>query len=126
MDGDDFQTVVTEGAGFVRITVSGPFTRARFGRLVQRIVAEAGSRGETRVLVDLQAVPMNLSTMDRYEMGVAAGRLLVGVKVVVIATRAVVDHFAETVARNRGAVVGVFTEEAAALKWLLGPETPPP
>ncbi len=126
MDGDDFQTVVTADHGFVRMTVSGPYTRARFGRLIQRVADEAGSRGIPRTLVDLTAVPLSLSTMDRYEIGVAAGRLLLGIKVAVIATRAVVDHFAETVARNRGAVVGVFTEEAAALKWLLGPETPPP
>ena len=30
-----------------------------------------------------------------------------------------VDHFAETVAVNRGAHFKVFTEEAAALEWLL-------
>jgi hypothetical protein len=88
---------------------------------LDRVVAESESRGIARVLVDGREVPPPVSTADKYDLGVAAARALDGrIKLAVVALPVNVDHFFETVARNRGADVLVFTDETAALKWLTG------
>jgi hypothetical protein len=127
IDQDQFQTVVTEGPGFVRITVSGPGSITRLRQLLRRIVAESASRRISRVLVDGRALPAPISTADKYDIGVAADDALRGkVKLAVLGAPANIDHFFETVARNRGADVMAFTDESAALDWLTGtkPGTP--
>jgi hypothetical protein len=121
VDTDVFPTVVTEGPGFVRITVSGPSTGARLRRLLERVVAEIESRGMARVLIDGREVPPPIPTTDKYDIGVAVARALdARTKLAVLGRPVNIDHFFETVARNRGANVGVFTEEKAALEWLVG------
>ena len=121
VDTDEFPTVVTEGPGFVRITVSGPSTGARLRRLLERVVAESESRGMARVLVDGREVPPPIPTTDKYDIGVATARALDSrTKLAVLGRPVIIDHFFETVARNRGANVGVFTDEKAALEWLVG------
>jgi len=118
---DEFPTVVTEGPGFVRITVSGPSTGARLRRLLERVVAESESTGMACVLVDGREVPPPIPTTDKYDIGVATARSLdAKTKLAVLGRPVNVDHFFETVARNRGANVAVFTDERAALEWLVG------
>jgi hypothetical protein len=120
VDEEDFQLAVTEGPGFVRIGLSGPYSRRRRDRLLSRIAAECEARNLQRVLVDSTAVPVQLSTLDSYELGVeAARRFGARVRVALVAHPVTVDHFGETVARNRGANVGVFTDETAARAWLI-------
>jgi hypothetical protein len=62
-----------------------------------------------------------IGAFDKYEIGVqlagTADRRLI---LAVVARAEEVDHFFETVARNRGGAVRVFSDEAAALQWLLG------
>jgi hypothetical protein len=123
VDAKEFQTVVAEGPGFILITVTGAYTWARLDRLLQRIGAESVTRAIPRVLVDATAVPIKLSTIDKYTMGVTVALRLGGaVKVALLGSPVTIDGFGETVARNRGANVGVFTDQAAALQWLVGPE----
>ena len=116
---EEFQIVVSADGGLVRLTVGGPYSRAHLTRLLHRIVTETAAHGIPRALVDARSVALNLSTIARYEIGVqiadAIGR---GIRVAMLLVPAVVDRFAETVARNRGATVRVFTDEAAALQWL--------
>jgi hypothetical protein len=127
IDQDQFQTVVTEGPGFVRITVSGPGSITRLRQLLRRIVAESASRRISRVLVDGRALPAPISTADKYDIGVAAGDALRGkVKLAVLGAPANIDHFFETVARNRGADVMAFTDESAAVDWLTGAKSGTP
>jgi hypothetical protein len=121
MDADEFPTVVTEGAGFIRVTISGPTSSTRRLRLIGRIAAEIKSRGVSSVLVDSLGSTGEISTVDRFEFGKEAARLLgAGTKVAIILVRARADRFAETVARNRGGNIGIFTSEADALDWLVG------
>jgi hypothetical protein len=127
LDTDEFQTTVAEGPGFILITVSGPYTWTRVDALLKRIAAESVSRANPRVLLDATAVPVELSMIDKYTMGaMVAVRLGGGVKVALLGSPVTIDGFGETVARNRGANVGVFTDEAAALEWLVGPATDTP
>ncbi len=121
MDNDQFLTVVAEGPGFVRITVSGPSTAARLHRALDRVVAESEARGITRVLVDGREVLPPILTADKFDVGVAAGHALGSkIRLAVLGSPATVDHFFATVARSRGAIVLAFTDESIAVKWLTG------
>jgi hypothetical protein len=73
------------------------------------------------VLVDATHGRSPIGAFDKFEIGVqlasTADRRLI---LAVVARAEEVDHFFETVARNRGGAVRVFTDEATALQWLLG------
>jgi len=118
MDGLKF-TVIDDGA-YLRVTVSG---RSSLGNLIaalRRIVAEVQSRGNWRVLVDATGIPPPLSTFEKYDLALEFSRVAdPKLKTAIVAQTAMVDHFFETVARNRGVGVMVFTNEAPALEWLL-------
>jgi len=71
------------------------------------------------VLCDARSVPSPIGTSEKFEAGTelarTADRRLI---FAVVASADLVDYFFETVARNRGASVKVFTNEATALHWL--------
>jgi hypothetical protein len=126
-NGNEFDTVVTDGPGFVRITVRGAFSWTRVDGLLVRIHAESEARCIRAVLVDATAIPVVLTTTDRYTMGVAASaRLDARVRVALLGAPVTIDGFGELVARNRGANVRVFTDEARAVEWLLQSTAPVP
>jgi hypothetical protein len=121
VDADEFPTTVADGSGFIRITLSGSTNRVRRLRLLDRIFAETAARGVHRVLVDSLTTTGEISTVERYEFGEEAARVLgSSTKVAIVIERARADRFAETVARNRGGNIGIFTSEADALEWLVG------
>jgi hypothetical protein len=113
-------TVTTDGR-YLRLAVSGPVMRGSLLRLLETVFAETKSRDMWRVLVDLTRVSTPVGTFEKYQLGTefarGADRRLT---LAVVARPELVDHFFETVARNRGGAVAVFTEEAAALHWLIG------
>jgi hypothetical protein len=112
---------VTLEESYLRLTLGGPAMRGSLLRLLERIFAEIQARDIWRVLVDLTAVSIPVGTFEKYQLGTefarAADRRLT---MAVVARSELVDHFFETVARNRGGAVAVFTEESAALHWLIG------
>jgi hypothetical protein len=119
VDPYEFEITVTEDAGFLRVTLSGAATRVRLHRALERIIDEAKSKNNWRLLIDIMAVPPPISTVDKYETGVEVAHLADRrLRMAVVGRVEIVDHFFETVARNRGASVRAFTEEAEALDWL--------
>jgi hypothetical protein len=120
VDADDFEITVTQRAGVVRIAARGAYSRGRLERLIQCVITESETRGIARVLVDVTGVPGSIPTLDRYEVGVAAARAFGERRVAVVERPERNERFFETVARNRGASIRDFTDEAQALEWLLG------
>jgi hypothetical protein len=118
---DEFQITVTQADGFLRMAVRGPRTRVNMLGTLQRMIAETKSQNTWRVLLDVTQGRSPIGAFDKYEIGVqlagTADRRLI---LAVVARAEEVDHFFETVARNRGGAVRVFSDEAAALQWLLG------
>jgi len=118
---DELVITVTNDGAFLRINVRGPATRANLFEVLGRIIAETKSEDIWRVLLDATGVSTAPSTIGRFELGVelarAADRRM---SLAVVGRPEMVDHFFETVARNRGGSVRVFTDEADALHWLLG------
>ena len=119
MPSEESRFEVSEDAGCVRLVVRGQFSRALFTQLLQRVIEETTARRNPRALIDGRDVPLSMSTITRYEIGVQlADSIGGGIRLAVLLLPEAVDGFAETVARNRGATVRVFTDEAAALQWL--------
>jgi hypothetical protein len=86
-----------------------------------RAIATAISAQPVRAAVlDLRAVPGPVSFMDRVQLGEAAGRHLRGTPIAVVMTEELADpdRIGMVVARNRGANVEVFTDEAEAVAWV--------
>lgn len=112
--------VITEGP-YLRVTLRGPALRGGLLQVLERVFAETQSHNVWRVLVDLMSVPTPVGTFEKYQLGTEfARRADRRLTVAVLARTELVDHFFETVARNRGGAVAVFTEESAALHWLVG------
>ena len=127
MDADEFPTVVSEGAGFVRIKVTGQVSVARLEKLGQRIIGESMARKLPRVLVDISAVTGDIPTVDKFEIGIKAARDLAGnIRLAILADKRTADPFFETVTRNRGADVLIFFDAEAAAAWLNAASPAPP
>jgi hypothetical protein len=115
-------TVTTEGR-YLRVTLGGPSLHGGLLRLLERIVAETKSREIWQVLVDLMAVQTPPGTFEKYQVGIELVRIADRrMRLAAVGRSELFDHFFETVARNRGGAVAVFTDEPAALRWLMGAE----
>jgi hypothetical protein len=116
---NEFKSVITEDDGYLRMTLSGPATRSSLLGALAQAIGETKSRRIWRVLCDVTAVPPPMGTSEKYQAGAELARLADRRMIVAIVARPeLVDHFFETVARNRGASVRVFTHETNALQWL--------
>jgi hypothetical protein len=117
---DEFAITVAEEGTFLRITLAGPASRTNLLAALQRLITEVTSRNVWRVLVDANGLPSPLGTFEKYEFALEVARVSdPRMKTAVVARPEMVDHFFETVARNRGVGVMVFSKEAPALEWLL-------
>jgi hypothetical protein len=116
---NEFDSVITEEDGFLRLTLTGPATRGMLLRALAQVIAETQSRRIWRVLCDATAVPAPVGTSEKYEIGAELARAADRRMIMAVVARAeLIDYFFETVARNRGASVRVFTHEATARQWL--------
>ncbi len=113
-------TVTTDGV-YLRVTLGGPGIPGGLLRLLERIVAETKSRDIWLVFLDMRAVRVPVGTFEKYQVGIELVRVADRrMRLAGVGRPELVDHFFETVARNRGGAVAVFTEESAALHWLIG------
>jgi hypothetical protein len=118
---DELAITVAKDDGLLRIAMRGPATRDNLFEVLGRIVSETKSENVWRVLLDATGVSTSPSTYGRYELGVELARVADRrMSMAVVGRAEMVDHFFETVARNRGGSVRVFTDESDALHWLLG------
>jgi hypothetical protein len=126
MDGnmDEFKITVIEDGRFLRVTLAGPAVRVNLLAALQRIITEAKSRNVWRVFVDAKGLPPPLGTFEKYDLALEVARVTdPRMKTAVVARAEMVDHFFETVARNRGVGLMVFSNETPALEWLLDAES---
>ena len=84
-------------------------------------IASTLKNGDLRAaLLDTREVPGPVTFMDRFQLGVAAGRFLRGLSIGVLARADQADpqKIGQLVARNRGVEVEVFTDPALADAWV--------
>jgi hypothetical protein len=83
--------------------------------------AKAADPALPAILVDVRELTgPRPDGMTLYDLGVLASRDIIGVRVAFVASEAFVDprRFGESVARNRGLNLRVFTDMNEALGWL--------
>lgn len=86
-----------------------------------RFIADAlKARQLSALLLDCRALPGELTFMDRFQLGLQAGRYLAGVRVCVLARPDQADpqKIGQLVARNRGTDVTTVTDPAVAEAWV--------
>jgi RimJ/RimL family protein N-acetyltransferase len=118
---------ITQAPGYTRYLPLGTGTFAEWiERLLERLRWAVGS-GVRHLLVDTTRLVSTTpgTTFERLRLGEsgAAGAAASGIRIAFIGSEPFLDpeRFGETVAVNRGLNVRVFTDEVAALTWLVGP-----
>ena len=104
----------------LKIRATGRYIIEQQDAAARAIASVIASQPVRTALLDLRDVPGPYTFMDRVQLGEAAGRHLLGTPIAVILReeQADPDRIGKVVARNRGANVEVFTNEAEALAWL--------
>ena len=72
------------------------------------------------MLPDVRGVGGEVSTPDRFDLGVASARIPARAALIALPNMIDPERFGETVARNRGADARIFASEAEAVAWLIG------
>ena len=99
--------------------VSGQYSLAGFLRLVDQVKAERLARGASRVLVDIRGVTGEISSLDRYRLGVyCAEKPSRPERLAVVARPETVNWMFENVACNRGLPTCESADPRYAENWL--------
>jgi hypothetical protein len=107
--------------GYLHIAFSGPFSPAAAMESVDAMVAACAREDCTKVLFDCRPMTGDLKMVDQFDVGqYGASKIPRSVKVAMLGREDQIspDRFFQTVARNRGVRVTVFSEIDDAIKWL--------
>jgi hypothetical protein len=112
-----YEVTVKQAPGLLRVTAAGTVNVWRTKRLIDRIAAEARQHAARKVLLDLRGLAGRLSISARISIGeYVAAR--VPVKLAVVLDPEMANYVAEWIARERGADLRAFIDEAYATTWL--------
>ena len=114
-------TLVSGGSGWIHVKFSADITQEEFYSLFAGVQQLAESAGATDVLIDASAYKGSLTVMQRLQMVLAFVANLRRYRVAGILSAETVDKqkLGETMARNRGARVKIFTQHDEAWTWLM-------
>jgi hypothetical protein len=112
------KTIQNQGP-YLLVKFTDPYQLDQLVELMKEVGAVCRGENLSKVLVDLHEMPGKVSTMDRFQLGVEGANIFRGLaKVAVVYRKSEMNWFAETVSKNRGASVRVFSETDEAMKWL--------
>jgi hypothetical protein len=113
-------TVVSRDGGRLHVRFNEGVTTKDAPRLFADIGQQALADGAIEVLLDASVIQEKLSLMRRLQMIMAFVTHLHGFRVAGVLSELTIDpkKLGETMARNRGANVRVFTKVAEARAWL--------
>jgi hypothetical protein len=108
--------------GVLHVQLAGQFPpellRAT-GNVFTPVIDACATHGCFKVLIDARHLEVKLDTVKLFRAGVdAALASHRGLRLAFVARDDMLDGFFEEVARNRGALIGVFTEFDRACEWL--------
>ena len=99
--------------------MTGPYSLKMILSAIQQGMDICQGENLTKVLFDLRAIQENVSTMDRYDMGVEVAKVIGSkIKVAAVAQSHLINHLAENVAINRGGNLRAFSDIEKAMEWL--------
>ena len=107
--------------GFIRATYTGEFSVKTSKRTIDRILEACPGQGPCIVLLDCRKMTGKLPLLDRYQVAVYGDKMVGKVsRMALVRTQetAPPDRFTETVARNRGMNLKIFTNIDQAIEWL--------
>jgi hypothetical protein len=105
---------------YLAVTASGEWTESNIVKFIADIRRESDLAGTPRILLDLRGILRPENEMVRYLSGIHLAKMFdPRHKISAIGAPGNVNHFAENVAANRGTRIRVFTDERAAVDWLL-------
>lgn len=108
---------------FLMARVTGGYTLEGVRTLFSQLAEEVDRSGRSRLFLRFEEVEGGMPDIDRYELGVHAGKVFHNVERLAILSRADAGStgFFEDTAQNRGVPVRVVQDEKAALDWLTAP-----
>lgn len=111
--------IVENQGEYLFVKFTDPYQLDTIVELIKEAAAACVEENLSRALVDFREMPGKISTADRFQLGVEAASAMRGLlKVAVVYRRSEMNWFAETVAKNRGANLRIFSEMDEAIKWL--------
>ena len=119
--------VPTAHEDYLRLECSGTFTLEGALAAYERAFSLAAEAGRPAVLVDVRTLTGREPTMaERYQLAVSLAEIQAAtqprIRFALLGHEPMIhpERFGEIVATTRGADARVFTDEAPALRWLLG------
>ncbi len=108
-----------ENEQILEVLVEGSYEFNEMIQLMKRIANECARLAIDKVLVDLTELDDRVPDMDRFRLGEHSAKLRKSpIRVGIVDRLEKINHFFETVARNRGVQVDVGTNRNAVLETL--------
>ncbi len=106
--------------GYATVRMQGEPTLGQFLSLIQLLGVETGTWAARRVLFDLRGIRTLTSFTDHYAIGEETARQLAHLhRIASVVDPDMITRASEKTARRSGVNLMVFTDEDAALSWLL-------
>lgn len=107
----------------IQIHLNGTYNMLGMKKLIDdlaRRIRRDKPDGDVPVFIDTRDVKGEVSTLDRYALGVYYTNHLHGIRLALLTTEKYYndEHFFENVVTNRGGTIKAFVDEAAAKDWL--------
>jgi hypothetical protein len=104
---------------YLHITDSRELDSSNLEKLLNDILTHGKESNHSKILVDLSSAAIKLDFMDYHMGGVEFAKLFYGFKVAFVFGEIKKDYsYGETVAKNRGADICLFTSIEEAREWL--------
>jgi hypothetical protein len=119
--------VLMQHEGFSEARVPESTSLEAIRLFLNQILEACATLKPPRLLVNMSALKITLSTTERYDIGMLGSRLAPHVqRVAVLASAPLIDRekFGVMVASNRGLTVDIFSDRTEALAWLLAEAGP--
>jgi hypothetical protein len=120
----DYKLTTTQRSNYLHAIIEGANTKENVIRYFEKIRSECKSRNCYKVLIEEHLEGPRIGMMDIYAMiergSVESIGIFDAIAYVDVNAENITMEFAETVARNRGIPISVFSTVSDAEKWLLG------
>ena len=112
---------IYQEVNILRVVVTGVFSLDLCKRVVHATTKACEEHHLVRVLVDIRPMQGDLATLDRYEVGTYAAKVIpraIALAMLERQDQISPDNFLENVLVNRGVNLRVFSDSEEALEWL--------
>lgn len=110
--------VIEERAGYLYVEYDGPTDSAALISLMEEMARVCKAKDCKKILADLRNTSGELNLFQRYELGVVGAVLLRGLQIAIVYKADENNHFAESVAVNRGLPAIITNDIEEARRWL--------